>query len=278
MPNHPRKWWVHDHLRRICGVAVDRDIEVVRDRLRWLLNPSDFEHAGLFWLGSKDPWDLYHLRRLLGPGSVFFDIGANFGYYSMALATALERQCRIYAFEPNPKTHARLLRHIEWNGLNGIVLPFPLALSDREGTATLIERSDNSGASRIGDDAPGIAVELTRLDDFCADKGVERIDALKIDVEGLEARVLTGGRETLSRFKPALIVEFWTTGLERAHSSVDEVAGALNSLGYELFQPIRDQLVPIAKPPRSSDPVNVFCLHPARPFPTQGGQPVRPSL
>src|SRR5271157_5173518 len=112
LPNHPRKWWLHDRLRRMSGVAVDQDIEVVRDGLRWLLNPSDFEHAGLFWLGSKDPWDLYHLRRLAGPGCVFFDIGANFGYYSLALAAALDRQCRVYAFEPNPKTYARLLRHI----------------------------------------------------------------------------------------------------------------------------------------------------------------------
>jgi FkbM family methyltransferase len=270
MPDHPRKWWLHDRLLRTCGIAIDREIDVVRNGLRWLLNPSDFEHAGLFWLGSKDPWDLYHLRRLLGPGSVFFDVGANFGYYSVALANALDRRCQVHAFEPNPKTYDRLLRHIEWNGLKDVVLPVPFALSDRRGTATLIERSDNSGASRIGDDAAGITVELTRLDDYCAERGIDRLDALKIDVEGLEARVLAGGRETLARFKPAMIVEFWTTGLERAHSSEDEVAGALDDLGYKLFQPIRDSLVPIAEPPRSTDPKNVFCFHPDRRFPSGG--------
>jgi FkbM family methyltransferase len=266
VPNHPRKWWVHDHLRRICGVAIDREIEVVRNHLRWLLNPSDFEHAGLFWMGTRDTWDVYHLRRLLGPGSVFFDIGANFGYYSVALATAMNRQCQVYAFEPNPKTYARLVRHIEWNGLEDQVLPVPLALSDRRGPATLIERSDNSGASRIGDDAPGIAVDVTTFDAFCVEKGVERLDAVKIDVEGLEARVLRGGRDTISRLKPALVVEFWTTGLERAHSTVEEVALTLSSLGYEMFKPIRDQLVAITEPPATPIPENIFCFHPDRPY------------
>ncbi len=272
LPNHPRKWWLHDRLQRMSRITVDQDIEVVRDGLRWLLNPSDFEHAGLFWLGSKDPWDLYHLRRLAGPGCVFFDIGANFGYYSLALAAALDRQCRVYAFEPNPKTYARLLCHIEWNGLKDVILPFPLGLSDREGTASLIERSDNSGASRIGDDLPGIAVELTTLDAFCAGQGIERLDAIKIDVEGLEPRVLAGGRTTLSRFKPAIIIEFWTTGLERAHSSVDEVAEILDGLGYKLFKPMRDRLVPISEPPQTTVPENVFCFHPDRPFPSRVDQ------
>jgi FkbM family methyltransferase len=266
LPNHPRKWWLHDHLRRVCRVAVDRDIEVVRNRLRWLLNPADFEHAGLFWLGGKDNWDLYHLGRFLGPGSVFFDIGANFGYYSVALATALDRRCRVYAFEPNPNTYARLLRHIEWNGLKDLVQPIPLALSDRQGSATLIERSDNSGASRIGDDAAGIAVDLTTLDAFCADRDITQLDALKIDVEGLEARVLRGGRETISRLKPAIVIEFWNTGLERAHSSVAEVAAAIDGLGYKMFKPMRNQLVPITNPPCTPIPENIFCFHPDRPY------------
>ena len=270
-PSHPRKWWLHDRLRRMLRVDIDRDIEVVRNRLRWFLNPSDFEHAGLFWLGGKDKWDVYHLRRILAPGSVFFDIGANFGYYALTIATALDRQCQVHAFEPNPKTYSRLRQHIEWNDLNDVVHAHQLALSDREGTATLIERADNSGASRLGDDAPGLPVQVTTTDAFCRTHEVERVDALKIDVEGFEAKVLYGGRETLSQFKPAIVIEFWTTGLGRAHSSVDEVAGALHDLGYRMFKPFRERLEAISKPPRTDIPENIFCFHPDRPFGSRGG-------
>jgi FkbM family methyltransferase len=270
LPNHPRKWWLLDRFRRSLGVTIDRDIEVTRGGLRWSLNPADFEHAGLFWSGTKDKWDLYHLRSLVGPGSLFLDIGANFGYYSLTLAKALDRRCRVHAFEPNPSTYQRLLRHIDWNGMRDVILAHPLALSDAPGTGTLIERADNSGASRIGDDAGGVAVELTTIDAFAGAHALDRLDAVKIDVEGQEARVLTGGKATLSRFKPAIVIEFWTTGLARAGSSVDEVAGVLDRLGYKLFKPTRDQLIPISDPPRTDIPENVFCFHPDRPFIPQG--------
>src|SRR4029453_1736812 len=108
----------------------------------------------------------------------------------------------------------------------------PLALSDRTGTATLIQRADNSGASRLGDDADGLQVEVNTLDEFCAESGLERLDVVKIDVEGYESRVLRGGAATLSKFKPALVVEFWTTGVARAGTSVDEIADILGKLGY----------------------------------------------
>jgi FkbM family methyltransferase len=267
LPNHPRKWWLLNRLRQSLGVSIDGETEVVRGGLRWSLNPADFEHAGLFWLGAKDTWDLYHLRPLLGPGSVFFDVGANFGYYSLTLAAALNRQCRVHAFEPNPKTYDRLLRHIEWNQMGNVISAYKMAVSDAEGTANLIERSDNSGASRLGSDAGGVPVAVTTLDAFCSANAVERLDAVKIDVEGYEARVLAGGRATLSRFKPAIVIEFWTTGLARAGSSVDEVAGVLEDLGYKLFKPSRERLLPITDAPRSEDPQNVFCVHPQRPFP-----------
>jgi FkbM family methyltransferase len=268
LPNHPRKWWLLDRFRRSFGVNIDRDIEVDREGLRWSLNPADFEQAGLFWSGLKDKWDLYHLRSILGPGSVFLDIGSNFGYYSLTLAAALDRRCEIHAFEPNPKTYARLLRHIEWNGMRDVIDAHQVALSDTEGAATLIERSDNSGASRLGNDADGVSVRTTTLDAFRDAHAMDRLDALKIDVEGYEARVLIGGKATLSRFKPAIVIEFWTTGLARAGSSVGEVAGVLADLGYKLFKPSRERLLPITDPPRSEDPQNVFCFHPERPFPT----------
>src|SRR5262249_17062185 len=153
-----------------------------------------------FWMGAKDSWDLYHLRALVGPGCMFFDIGANFGYYSLTLAKVLERRCQIHAFEPTPATNERLRRHIEWNGMSEVIQAHPMAVSDVPGTVTLIQRSDNSGASRLGTDATGIPVEVTPLDAFCSSHGIDRLDAVKVDVEGYEGRVLKGGRETLSRF------------------------------------------------------------------------------
>jgi FkbM family methyltransferase len=267
LPDHPRKWWLHEKLRQWMGVAVEGEMQVVRSGLCWSLKPSDYEHAGLFWLGAKDAWELHHLRSILGKGSVFFDIGANFGYYALTLAAHLDRDCRIYAFEPNPTTYARLCGHVEENRLDNVIATQRLALSDAIGTGNLIERSDNSGAARLGDDREGTTIERTTLDAFCGSHAINRVDAAKIMVEGHEVRVLSGGRSTLNRFKPALLVQFWAPALERAGTSAEELAQILRSLGYELFRLSRKQLVPLSVVPRGTDHVNVFCFHHARPFP-----------
>jgi len=75
-----------------------------------------------------------------------------------------------------------------------------------------------------------------------------------------------GARSTLSRFKPAIVIEFWTTGLDRAGSSVDRSRRGDSTPGLQALMPFRDRLMPIIDPPRSEDPQNVFCFHPDRPF------------
>src|SRR5262249_40144667 len=144
LPDHPRKWWVHRRLRDWLGVVIDRDIEVVRDGLRWSLNPADYGHNSLFWLGTKDTSDLRHLRRIVRPGDLNLDIGANFGYCAVPLAAALDRRCQIQALEPNPANFDRLCRHLSWNGLEEVVRPHRLGVSDRPETVTMTQPAENS--------------------------------------------------------------------------------------------------------------------------------------
>jgi FkbM family methyltransferase len=267
MPNHPRKWWVHAKLRRIFKSAPQGEFEVQRAGLRWKLNPVDFEHENLFWLGGMDKWDIYHLKTQLQPGSVFFDVGTNFGYYSLNVVQALGSQCKVHAFEPNPRTRERLIWNIGANNMGDVISVHPEAVSDSAGTATLIERSDNSGAARLGTDSAGVTVDVTSLDLFCQEQSVDRIDVIKIDVEGYEVKVLQGALESLERFKPALIVEFWQPGLSRADATVDEIAELLLENEYELFYAEREQLVPVVSLPRGDAPVNLFAFHKQRPTP-----------
>jgi FkbM family methyltransferase len=264
LPNHPRKWWTHAKLRQLLGPPADVDIDVVRLGLKWSLNPADFEHATLFWTGAKDTWEIRELQARLQPGSVFLDIGANFGYYSIRLAT-LRPGIEVHAFEPHPVTFRRLRLHIECNGLNPAVHAHELALSDTSGTGRMVGRPDNSGAARLavgltGGDG-GVEVRTTTLDEFAREASLTRLDCIKIDVEGAEPRVLHGGRETLERFRPALMIEFWTPGLVKAGSTPAELADTLAELGYRMFQPRVRPLARLENPPDSRDPVNVLCLH-----------------
>ena len=265
LPNHPRKWWFHGWLRQRLRVSLDRDIEVVRDGLRWSLNSADYGHSSLFWLGIKDPWDLHHLRQFVRPGDVILDVGANFGYYAAILATALDRQCRIHALEPNPANFDRLSRHLSWNGLLDIVRAHRLGVSDRPETVAMTQPAENSGHAAVVPNGEIKGVTLTTLDSFCESLAMDRLDVVILDVEGYEERALMGAAQTLTRFKPLVFVEFFPPVMQRQDSSPEAAARILTGLGYQLFAASRDRLELLSAMPQADRGINVFAFHPENP-------------
>ena len=254
---HPGHWRVHSALRNLLRPRFDEDVAVTRQGLRWVLDPSDFPQENLFWLGESDRWELLHARRMVGPGSVIFDIGANFGYYALMLAAGLRQACEVHAFEPTEATFQRLSRHIALNEME-CIHAHRLALSDAPGTASMHGREHNSGAAflELGEGE----VRVSTLDEFVAERGLRRLDFMKIDVEGFEERVLRGGERVLRELRPHILFEVQPITLERAGSSVDRVATLLTSHGYRLLQADRERLVPLV---RSNDPgylVNGFAV------------------
>src|SRR5690242_5339984 len=97
LPNHPRKWWLHAWLREKLGVAPQQEVEVFRNGLYWYLTPSEYGHSSLFWLNSRDRWDIENLRRLVQPDHVILDAGANYGYYGLTFASTLNGQGIVHA-------------------------------------------------------------------------------------------------------------------------------------------------------------------------------------
>ncbi|WP_169449435.1 FkbM family methyltransferase [Marinimicrobium agarilyticum] len=140
------------------------------------------------------------LTECLGQGGVFVDIGANVGLYTLTAARALAgKPGRIIAFEPNPPTLARLKTNIEANPeLFGEPLRLdllPIGVADRELVFTLQVDSDNLGASSIAQKSRSFAtlerkssveIQCRPLLDVLAELNVEKVDALKIDIEGAE--------------------------------------------------------------------------------------------
>ncbi len=272
-PDHPRKWWLHSHLRQWLGVAIARDVEVVRDGLRWSLNPADYGHNSLFWLGTKDTWDIHQLQGCVRPDDVILDVGANFGYYSVTLAAGLDRRCRVHALEPNPANFDRLCRHISWNGLDRVVQAHRLGVSDRNETVTMTRPAENTGHAAVVPNGEIPGVTLTTLDSFCESLALDRLDVLILDVEGYEERALKGAVRTLARFKPLVFVEFFPPVMDRQGSDPEAAARILTGLGYQLFAARRDRLEPLTAMPTGDHGVNAFGFHPenSRFSPRAGG-------
>lgn len=138
--------------------------------------------------------ELDFLRAHSPGGGVFVDVGANVGTYALALARHVGESGRVIAIEPHPVTHARLKFNREASGAAQVTL-VAAAAGPADGELLIETDGDNLGASHIVTGKPAgnaIRVPALRLQRILDEAGVSRVDALKIDVEGFEDRVLTG--------------------------------------------------------------------------------------
>jgi FkbM family methyltransferase len=138
--------------------------------------------------------ELDFLRAHTPAGGVFVDVGANVGTYAMVLARHVGPNGRVIAIEPHPVTHARLTFNRAASGATQATL-VAAAAGPADGELLIETDGDNLGASHIVTGEPAghaLRVPALRLQRILDQAGVSRVDALKIDVEGFEDRVLTG--------------------------------------------------------------------------------------
>jgi FkbM family methyltransferase len=138
--------------------------------------------------------ELDFLRSRTPVGGVFVDVGANVGTYAMVLARHVGGFGKVIAIEPHPVTHARLAFNRAASGFAQVQL-VAAAAGPSDGELMIATDGDNLGASHIvSGDRPGNAIKVPslRLQRILGDAGASHVDALKIDVEGFEDRVLTG--------------------------------------------------------------------------------------
>ena len=138
--------------------------------------------------------ELDFLRAHTPAGGVFVDVGANVGTYAMALARQVGESGKVIAIEPHPVIHARLAFNRAAAGFTQVVL-VAAAAGPADGELLIETDGDNLGASHIVSgkgSGNAIRVPSLRLRRIFGDAGIDHVDALKIDVEGFEDRVLTG--------------------------------------------------------------------------------------
>ncbi len=161
--------------------------------------------------------ELEFLRAHVRQGGVFVDVGANVGTYALALARDVGAAGTVIAVEPHPVTFARLKFNCGASGFTQVRL-VAAAAGDADGELLIATDADNLGASHVvTSDAKDQAIKVPslRLQRILDEAGVARVDALKIDVEGFEDRVLTG----FFRDAPQSL---WPSAVVIEHLSKDE--------------------------------------------------------
>jgi FkbM family methyltransferase len=151
------------------------------------------------------------LRRRLPSDAVAVDGGAHIGVISVLLGSLCSAG-HVFAFEPVPETSAYLEHNLAANGMTNVSVE-RVALYREDGEITLAFDESYPGGSHIGEGK--CRVVTCRLDSWAERRGLERLDLVKLDVEGAEPAVLDGAEETLRRFKPLTVVECNPVALPR---------------------------------------------------------------
>lgn len=209
----PAIWVFHDRVGDdgVCGISLARAggrpetacLTVSRQAYTQEVMFRLFsEHAQLY-----EPATSLLAVGALRPGDVAIDIGAHVGYFSMLFRLAVGPTGSVYAFEPMPETYRRLLRNVMLNRYTN-VLPLPLAMADRSGTAVFHIDTGNEGECSLLETAGNqtVEVQVTSLDDLFRDGLPARPRVMKMDAEGVELSILNGGRQFFEHMAPDMVI------------------------------------------------------------------------
>ena len=173
------------------------------------------------WYGWSENYESREYKKLQLNGNLCLDIGAHVGIWTKRLSRDFSQ---VICFEP-------LQKHIECHkknceNLSNVTL-YACALSDVETNSVMSTRDFNSGMSSLLNkkfkDKDEVIVKTKTLDSF----NLPKVDFMKIDVEGYEAQVLSGAKETITKWKPKIYIEIW-------EKNVDIISKILDEMGYSI--------------------------------------------
>lgn len=215
--------------------------------LRYVLYPGENARAYIDNRGNYELGETFYCERVLASGGVAVDVGANIGLYTLLFAKLVAPGGRVFAFEPSPENARRLRVNLLLNEVAHVTVE-ETAVFSRGGTVTLNLFEDRLGpwhslgrpelpdpfaAGRTVAPTRSVDVPAVTLDEYAERNRIERIDLLKIDVEGAEPDVLAGATGLLqARRVGSILFEVSLPQLESLGHEPTEPFSRLAAAGY----------------------------------------------
>jgi FkbM family methyltransferase len=233
--------------------------------IKMYLHPKDLIITpAILRFGSWEAIETSWFLRVVKPGDIIVDAGANIGYYTIIGSRLVGDAGKVYAFEPEPESFALLQKNVRLNGLTNVVLE-QKALSNRKGIVKLFIAPLNKGDHRIyqpeGESRPSVDVEAVRLDEYFQDPK-RRIDLLKMDTQGAEGRILEGTTGLLEGRTdgPTIFMEFWPHGLKGMGTDPGALLKTLQTDNYQFYEFVRYDKRKLQR----VEPADLLAAHPVK--------------
>jgi FkbM family methyltransferase len=205
-------------------------------------------------LRLKPNWnrDLFTFLHVVRKGDVVLDVGANEGTYTEAFAHLAGRSGEVHAFEPVPTTMARLRLRFSPPASWPQITLHEAAATDRPGPVALLLPGTDSGQASLRSHQDGswtgaapvqkFPAHGVTLDGAMMSRAPQRVDLIKIDVEGAELLVLRGARELLRVYRPMVFFEVWERWTRDFGYDAAALAAELEAAGYNEFTVVADRI------------------------------------
>ncbi|MFA6533103.1 MAG: FkbM family methyltransferase [Patescibacteria group bacterium] len=201
--------------------------------------------------------------QIIKKAKVIFDIGANIGWHDLC-AAKLNKKLEVHSFEPVKESFEYLLKNIKINNLKNII-PNNFGLSNKK-TAAIFYVNPHLSASAsermiTDQNVKKVKVVLKKLDDYCLNKKIKRIDLIKCDVEGAELFVLQGGMDTLKKLKPILLIEMLRKWSVKYNYHPNDIIKLMKSFDYLCFTIYSGKIKQILKVTETTTATNFIFFH-----------------
>lgn len=165
--------------------------DTVKHRIPLLVHEGPYEEAGV----------------TIDAGDIVFDIGANIGMFSFFALPKVGTSGKIYAFEPIPNVREILENSKKYNpGADTVIELAPFAIGDKDTKTTFDYSLEEIGGTLLTESDRKIEVNVTSIDNFVREHNVQKVDFIKMDIEGMERHALKGAEETIKKYKPKLAI------------------------------------------------------------------------
>ena len=224
--------------------------------------------------------DFNFLIENIADNDIVFDVGANVGLFSMVIADACPN-AEIYSFEPVPPTYQKMLNNLNLNKrLTKNVHTFNLGFSSEQGSFEFflpgcdeaasmkpinddfyLRESDENGNYTGKQKLQAVKCEVDTIDNFCSSNSMEKLDVLKLDIEGGEKDALIGANNVLKNFQPLVYSEMLRKHSARFNYHPNEIIKYMDNLGYDCFTFHNHHFVIFKQMDENTVETNFFFLH-----------------